>query len=579
MKKIFLLIIIFCFIMSLLNSEPTSFRNQALGNVIDDDLDLVYDPIDLKFVSGSRLYTNLSNLVSSNEEFLANNSSNTFLIGYSTKNPLVENLWTAFFIEFQKTKVANSIAIDSDLNGLNDLFGNGFLSDEFTGYYDITGDGIYDLLQQISQDRSNYDKVNQWELALNNTFDMEKFIVGFKAHYNSNSTNLNNDYNMNYIENNIEDNFDYLHISELDEYENSVDNSDLELMASIMLLDFRGSELRGDLEFRNIDHSNNILTNYYSEEDDYDIDITILEDYNITDNINNNCTERKGNEIALGTSIRRTIVKAEARKNEGYWKIGGEISVGSSDYTELDETIDSYTENYFDGLDTLFTDYREIDTETTSTEDSGSQTNTNLGFMAKLNYPFSEKVYFGIGVHYQYQSLSRKTDFTENFENSYEYEILDEETTFADYITTESYSIESDRTIEQYTSIFVVPVGLEYKFTTNQKWDIRFGSIFRSICHTINDAREIKTATPTTTETIYGDGTVEIEIEDNTYNSTSEQTQTTSSLTDYYYGLGFRPTQNLQIDLLGFLGSSSGETDLFSADFYKQLRLSFTILF
>ena len=63
----------------LLNAEPVSFRNIALGTIIDDDLDLVKDPIELKFVEGSRLYTNLSNLVNSHEEILANNSFNTCL--------------------------------------------------------------------------------------------------------------------------------------------------------------------------------------------------------------------------------------------------------------------------------------------------------------------------------------------------------------------------------------------------------------------------------------------------------------------------------------------------------------------
>ena len=52
--------------------RPQSFRSQALGGTVDDDLDLVYDPIELRFVSGIRLYTNLSNLTSYHEEMLNN---------------------------------------------------------------------------------------------------------------------------------------------------------------------------------------------------------------------------------------------------------------------------------------------------------------------------------------------------------------------------------------------------------------------------------------------------------------------------------------------------------------------------
>ena len=224
-------------------------------------------------------------------------------------------------------------------------------------------------------------------------------------------------------------------------------------------------------------------------------------------------------------------------------------------------------------------DYLEIDTENSLIKDNGTVKITNFSLMGKLNYPFNEKVYFGLGFNYNYHILNRETDFEESIENTYDYEILDEEFTASDYTTTESYSIIADRTFEQYNSSFSIPIGIEYKFTNNNKWDLRFGSIFGSACITTNDAKEIKEASPVTTETVYGDGSVDIDIEDNTYSSSSEQTNTTFSYTNYYYGLGFRPTDNLQIDLLGFLGGSGDEEDLLDADFYKQLRLSFTLKF
>ena len=138
---------------------PISFRSNALGGIIDDDLDLIYDPIELRFVGrtdtlsgngiydigevysdlgnnvwdvgelyeekngnmwydigepfedlgngiydegepfedlpiihkggSTRLYTNLSNLTSSQEQLFANSSDNEFLIGISSQNPLI----------------------------------------------------------------------------------------------------------------------------------------------------------------------------------------------------------------------------------------------------------------------------------------------------------------------------------------------------------------------------------------------------------------------------------------------------------------------------------------------------------
>ena len=58
MKKILIIIALTLFMFSMTNALTPSFRNMALGTIIDDDLDLVKDPIELKFVEGSRLYTN-----------------------------------------------------------------------------------------------------------------------------------------------------------------------------------------------------------------------------------------------------------------------------------------------------------------------------------------------------------------------------------------------------------------------------------------------------------------------------------------------------------------------------------------
>ncbi len=40
--------------------EPTSIRSQSLGNIIQDDWDLIYDPIELRFVDGMYFFTNLA---------------------------------------------------------------------------------------------------------------------------------------------------------------------------------------------------------------------------------------------------------------------------------------------------------------------------------------------------------------------------------------------------------------------------------------------------------------------------------------------------------------------------------------
>ena len=87
MNKFFLIIILMILnINSLLKSQNLiSYRGLALGNIITDDLDLIYDPIDLQFVEGVRVYTNLSNATSGEEKLFGNVSDDEFLFGISAE--------------------------------------------------------------------------------------------------------------------------------------------------------------------------------------------------------------------------------------------------------------------------------------------------------------------------------------------------------------------------------------------------------------------------------------------------------------------------------------------------------------
>ena len=69
---------------SIQSQNLISYRGLALGNIISDDLDLIYDPIDLQFVEGVRIYTNLSNATSGEEKLFGNISDDEFLFGIST---------------------------------------------------------------------------------------------------------------------------------------------------------------------------------------------------------------------------------------------------------------------------------------------------------------------------------------------------------------------------------------------------------------------------------------------------------------------------------------------------------------
>ncbi len=563
--------------MSLANAQTLSFRSRALGTIIDDDLDLVYDPIELKFVEGSRLYTNLSNLTSSYENVFNNVTDDTYLIGFSGKCPFVENLWRAILIEFENSKTSNDVSIDSDLDGWDDIFGFGTLIDEFTAYEDTSGDDIYDTITMISQEESDFTETSSINFILNHTYDLGSMVIGGRIKYAQSCYDHFMDYNLDYTHHVIIDNFIDVTMDGLEDDDYTNKFSTFDFLGSLLLPDVNGYEIRGDVNFSAINSSWNIDEIEEDRTDEFDQDITGLENYEINQQTFELIDEEKGSSFAIGGSIRKTFNQATERKNDGYWRFGAGINFGSFDYTDSEKTIETYTEKYFDGLDTLFTDYIYTITETENITDDG--TNKTFGYIikGKVNVPLDEKVYFGIGGSLTYNQSTRETDYTESIENIEDYEVLDEEATAADYTITETCGMTADRTYETNQTVLTLPVGIEYKFTNNNKWSGRFGAIFRNVFTNINDAKQITgTPVPFTTLTEYGDGAVDVEIEDNIYESTSEHRNSAFSDTDFYYGLGFKPTDRLQIDLLGYFGSAGNS--LLDANFYRNLRLSFTLL-
>ncbi len=578
MKKIIMITALTLLLFSMANAQTQSFRSVALGTIIDDDLDLVYDPIELKFVEGSRLYTNLSNLTSSNENVFDNVTDDTYLIGFSGKCPFVENLWRAVLIKFENSKTAHFVEIDSDLNGTDDISGFGTLTSEYTAYEDTSGDDIYDILTTIYQDVSDFTEINSFNFVLNHTYDLGSVVIGGRIDFSKSCYDDYMDYNLDFTYHDIETNFDENTMDGLEDLNNTNKFSTFDFLGSVLFPNVNGYEIRGDINFQNRNTSWSTDDSEEDRTDLFDIDIPGLEDYEIDQATFNSTVEEKGNSFAVGSSIRKTFNQATERKNDGYWRLGAGINFGSFDYKDSEEDISTYFDKFLDPEDSLNIDY--IETITGKEESTNDGTNKKFGFdiYFRLNYPLDEKVYFGIGGHLDHNTANRETDYTESIENIEDFEILDEEATASDYTITETYGYTADRTYEVSSTVLMLPVGIEYKFTNNNKWAGRFGAIFRNVFTTINDARQITDADPFKTLTEYGDESPPIiVIEDNIYESTSEHNSSAYSDTDFYYGIGFQPTDKMQIDLLGYFGSAGNS--LLDADFYRNLRLSFTLMF
>ena len=553
--------------------EPLSFRSNALGGVIDDDLDLVYDPIELRFVDGIRLYTNLSNLTSTQEQLFANDSDNEFLLGMSYKIPLMI-IWQSVMVRFQNSETSNPVSIDSDLDGWIDILGYGILNDKYTEYIDTDYDGLYDLKHIFSQEKSDFTTDDSYSFILNNSLNLFGLTLGAKlsaggATYTGNSASSY-----------LGSGGGVLNYDELEKLasqfsaENKVSFTNID--ASVMLPEFRGFELRGDINI----YSNQILSSvndmYMGEYEYFDFEISNYTDTYSESDANISETNENGGGMILGGSLRKTFNEQDERKNDGFWKVGLSLNFASYDYTEYSSSQFSSTDVNYDG-ELSSDDFKKIIFEQTSSSDVGTKKLNGYNIYGRFNIPLGDYVYFGLGTYYNQSSTMRNTDYSETQNDSTDYDYTDSEYYESDYITTESLQLTADRNYDVHTATFTFPVGLEYKIGNKRDWSLRFGSIFTNTHQTIDDSKQIVDSMPYVSETEYGDGEVTIVIDSNAYNSTSEQIRTISSSTIFTYGLGHKPTENLQIDLLGFLGTS--DNSLLDASFYRNLRLSFTMRF
>jgi len=597
MKKTILLATIFILGLSTVANaqEPISFRSNALGGIVNDDLDLVYDPIELQFVDGIRLYTNLSNLTSSQEQLFDNISDDEFLFGVSSQNPLLKFLWHSALVRFQNSETSNSVEIDSDLDGYTDIYGNGTLIDEYTAYMDSDYDGLFDLKQIFSQEKSNFTIDDSYSFILNNSFKLQILTMGVKlSMYNATSTGntaptslgtgnnvlsgVGSDdptFSRSVTTHLFEDGYDNLIWSEAGNFnsENKFSFTNLDVSAMVNLWDF---EMRADVAL----YSNQTLSNdddsYSGQYEYFEPEITDYNnDYSETDSYILK-TEEDGGGVVLGGSARYTFDKQNERKNDGFWKVEVSADFGSYDYIGSTSSQFSSTEAYFDGLNTNNTDFFRTNSEHISTTDNGTKKTSAFAINGRLNIPLDENVQFGIGAFLNKSTKNRETNYTESLNDVLDYDYTDTDYNENDYLTTETSQLSADRNFEILRTIFACPAGLEYRTGKENKWSLRFGSIFTMTNQTINDAKQITGSEPHVTETEYGDGDIDIDFDDNIYESTSELTRTTSSSTVFTYGLGYNPMENLQIDVLGFLDY---EASILDAEFYKYLRISLTMKF
>jgi len=594
-KLLFLLIFILAsalYAQSPLQTEaPVSFRSLSLGGIVNDDLDLVYDPIELRFVDSLRLYTNLSNLTSGEEYVFCNDADKEFLIGASRPNPWLDNHWISALVRFEKSKS------NSENKG------------ERTHYLDYLSpyNGIYDYIRTTSGDTLYGYNPDNYSFILNNGFLFQDITLGLKLIYGNWSYEsmqaakrygTGNGYggiddlslvrrgdpsfSRNVEDYIIDSNFTSHKLSEHGDFKYDYDSPRFTVLASGMK-PMWGYEFRGDLMFNIIDYSNKYNDIYSGSFEYFAPSITnYIEKYSETAQFDS-VAKHKGSEFGIGASARRTFNQQAYRKNDGYVSLGAGISFGSFDYTSEGSNPFTSTNTYFDGKGGGLTDEVRTIQRDESSKDNGDGTSTRFLFNVRLNVPLVDGVHFGIGGFYSYYSDKIETQRNYSYYNVNNYSVTDDLTDHLDNTTTTSYGHSSDHTMKNKSESFTIPVGIEYRFTENQRWALRFGVIFNYYNNTYDDAEQYTDSKPRIVKTEYGDNDGNsVSTSSNDYTSTSNHYNYANSSKNFTYGLGYNATDNLQIDVMGFFDLNndySYRAQLWDIDFFKNLRLSFVMKF
>jgi len=554
--------------------------------------------VELRFVNGLRFYTNLSNLSSGEEQFLNNYSDNEFLFGTSFKFPVKFNLWTSFLARYQDSRVSNDIRIDSNLDGVYDIFNEGSFKNIYTSYIDNDGDGLFDVKNLIIQDKTNFSNQKHQAFIFNTTTLISEWTLGLKIYSGRQKTGSTDasfpigskygilmgalpgdpTFGLDYKRDLVQFNFRDFIWNETGNFSNILENNQTSFQFGLMkpfhLPVTDTLELRVDLGMGQESRTQRISDRYQGSLEYDNQNFTNYQDtYQEEDNILNE-VKTKGNRWLAGISVKRVFQPAAERKNDGYWQMRMGLIYTDLNYQSSDQENFASIEHYEDE-NNFIVDFIDEQNEVYVSSDIGELNGIQYFLNILINLQLGERLYTGSGIFYEYNNRNQPTKFTTRYDKYQNYDRLNYSGT-EDFELWEESLMTADRKIEQDVSNFIFPVGIEYIFTRNLKWRFRLGSIFQYSKATENESINVTGSEPLKITTVDGNGQQTLEIFDNIYESSSSNIKFSESTTTYYYGLGYNPNDYLQIDLLGFLGEQQ-DLQVFDTEFLRSIRLSFTI--
>jgi len=532
----------------LLNLE--SFRHQAT-QAIEDDLDNGIDGTDIFAVEGARIYTNLSNLVSGGERQGDNMySDQTVLIGATSP------------IFYKGLKVTAFYGNTNQANTMEDILDSTYLQDT-----DIDEEWDYKTSSYNSEYGKEEISGNGILLNIGKTMNRGREIAfTYKRSGYTESAEMED--SAHYIAQTLTPSLVTTVLWDQFGNENGKMQSPLTTYALSYSSPFRTWDFRGDvfLATGGETYDGNEFYYFWQDQDPDDIATTFetLDTFDFVGKYSANA-----NIIGINAQL------GDLDKKTGLlWEVGGNYAMitgsGDNNYDELRHRI-IQAENispYIEVRDSLFTENL-----TSPISISGNA----MGLNGRIEWQISENVRFGLGCMLNTFSATFEEDRTYRVEVNSQFNDNDGVTIDSDdYVIVASGGWDGTYTQETNANRIAIPAGIEVNFGKNKDWFLRLGAISTGSTMEMTEASAVDSVHLYERLVTYGNGTTDRTFDTSMADPDREYTSSSTSHDVYYtYGLGWKPSKNLSLDLLGMFDVSGVE--LLSTDWLRSLRLSATI--
>ena len=222
------------------------------------------------------------------------------------------------------------------------------------------------------------------------------------------------------------------------------------------------------------------------------------------------------------------------------------------------------------------------------TYDGGDLSAYQFGTCATTAFAIEDNLNLSVGFGYRYNTLSSAYTLKHTQSRTDSYNDGDSETGDAnDYTSSTAYSYKDAKdSLFSATTYIDLPVGFIWDY--NAKWQFRAGALHQIVKNRVIRNTEESSGNTEVVTTRYGDGTTDIANNTITPQTTTAArrgapSNTLNSSTSFTYGVGYKPLQNLNIDInamfRAYAGNDGADLFLLDLDWYRSLYLSLTFFF